>query len=189
MHACTYLNVAAGMILFGISSFTACGESQPPAKSPETAPSEATPAAATADMPPASTGQPPPAVATPTGTSLAASPPASTASGPDRTLDDIRAVVASNRDSFRACYDRSLKGHPGIKGTFVLKFVVNPDGTVKSAEADQAKSQIHASDLDTCAIAALKGLKFPPSRKGMESTVSYPFDFNPKGPQLGAPPK
>jgi len=100
-------------------------------------------------------------------------------------MNDIRAIVASNRDSFRACYDKSQKGHPDIKGTFILNFVLNPDGTVKSAQADHAKSQIHAADLETCAIATLKTLKFPPSRKGMESTVNYPFDFNPKGP----PPK
>ena len=178
MHACTYLNAAAGMLLFGLSSFAACGGSQPPANSSEPAPTESTPASTpTGDTAAASSPSP----ASPSsGASLAASPPAA---GPDRTLNDIRAVVASNRDSFRACYDRSLTAHPGIKGSFVLKFVVNPDGTVKSAEADQSKSEIHASDLETCAIAALKGLKFPPSRKGMESTVSYPFDFNPKGPQ------
>jgi TonB family protein len=97
-------------------------------------------------------------------------------------MNDIRAIVAGNRDAFRACYDRALKTHPGIKGTFVLNFVVKPDGSLKTAEADQAKSEIHVPELETCAIATLKGLKFPPSRKGMESTVNYPFDFNPKGP-------
>jgi TonB family protein len=97
-------------------------------------------------------------------------------------MDDIRAIVAGNRDLFRACYDRSLKTHPGIKGKFVLKFVVNPDGSVKSAEGDATKSEIHTPDLESCAVGVLKGLKFPPSKKGMESTVNYPFDFNPKGP-------
>jgi protein TonB len=100
-------------------------------------------------------------------------------------MDDIRAIIAGNRDAFRACYDRSVKTHPGIKGRFTLKFVVSPEGVVKSAENDATKSEIHAPDLDTCAIGVLKGLKFPPSKKGMESTVNYPFDFNPKGP----PPK
>jgi TonB family protein len=103
------------------------------------------------------------------------------AAGPDRTMDDIRAVVAGNRDLFRACYERSLKQHPGIQGSFVLKFVVNPDGSIKSAEGDASKSQIHTPDLETCAIGVLRGLKFAPSRKGMESTVNYPFDFHPKG--------
>ena len=100
-------------------------------------------------------------------------------------MNDIRAVVAGNRDAFRACYDRSLKTHPGIKGTFMLTFVVNPDGSVKSAEGDSTKSEIHAPDLESCAVGVLRGLKFPPSKKGMESKVNYPFDFNPKGP----PPK
>ena len=103
-------------------------------------------------------------------------------------MDDVRAVVAGNRDAFRACYDKSLKTHPGIKGRFMLKFVVSPEGAVKSAEADVAKSEIRASDLESCAVGVLKGLKFPPSKKGMESTVNYPFDFNPKGvpPKSGA---
>jgi TonB family protein len=100
-------------------------------------------------------------------------------------MDDIRAIVAGNRDAFRACYDKSLKAHPGIKGRFMMKFVVSPEGAVKSAEADVAKSEIKASDLESCAVGVLKGLKFPPSKKGMESTVNYPFDFNPKG----VPPK
>ncbi len=104
-------------------------------------------------------------------------------------MDDLRAIIAGNRDAFRACYEASLKKHPGIKGRFLLKFVVNPDGTVKSAGADPTKSEIHASDLETCAVGVVKGLKFPPSKKGMESTVNYPFDFNPKGPppKTGAP--
>ena len=67
----------------------------------------------------------------------------------------------------------------------MLKFVVNSDGSVKTAEGDVTKSEIHAPDLESCAVGVLKGLKFPPSKKGMESTVNYPFDFNPKGP----PPK
>ena len=66
---------------------------------------------------------------------FAADAPATVAAKPDRDINDIRAAVAGNRDAFRACYDRSLKAHPGIKGTFVLKFVVNPEGSVKSAEA------------------------------------------------------
>jgi TonB family protein len=99
----------------------------------------------------------------------------------DRNIDDIRATITSNRDRFRACYDQSQKKHSGIEGKFVLHFVVHPNGTLKAAEVDQAASQIHADDLAACAISVLKTLKFAPSKKGMESTVNYPFDFHPKG--------
>jgi TonB family protein len=184
MRACTYLNVFAGTVMFGLMSFAACGGAQSETQAPSAASSadpsnevstaaKVAPAAATgAASSPASPSSAAPAAALPT-------PPA------DRSMNDIRAIVAGNRDGFRACYDRAQKTHPGIKGTFMLKFVLNPDGSVKSAEADPAKSEIHAPELETCAVSTLRGLKFPPSRRGMESTVNYPFDFNPKGVSRG----
>ncbi len=178
MQACTYLNAVAGAVLAGLSSIAACGGAPTQASSPSS--TDPTAAVASSDI---SGPSPTPAASSPSPTPAAAS--AAPVAAPDRSTNDIRAVVASNRDSFRACYDKSLKGHPGIKGTFILSFVLNPDGTVKTAQADQSKSEIHAADVETCAVAVLKTLKFPPSRKGMESTVNYPFDFNPKGP----PPK
>jgi TonB family protein len=122
----------------------------------------------------------PPANSAPPAAPPAPAPASSASAGPDRTMDDIRAVVSAHRDVFRACYDESQKAHPGVKGALVLHFMVNPDGSVKSAEIDPKRSDIHAPDLDACAVKAVKKLKFPPSRKGMESTVNYPFDFHPR---------
>jgi TonB family protein len=183
MEACTYFNAAAASLLLALMSAGACGGSEPAPQSPSPPAAQAAPASANADpspLPP----EPIPAAATssPPAASPAAAPAASASKGtdgPDRNLNDIRAVVAGNRDVFRACYDKAQKAHPGIKGTYTLKFVVNPDGTVKSAEPDATKSEIHAAELDSCAVAALKGLKFPPSKRGMESAVNYPFDFKP----------
>ncbi|MET0594717.1 MAG: AgmX/PglI C-terminal domain-containing protein [Polyangiaceae bacterium] len=182
MEACTYFNAAAASLLLALFSFGACGGSEPAPHAPAAPPAQAAPAATYPDPSPVAP-EPLPAAATAAPAATPAAAPAASASkandGPDRNLNDIRAVVASNRDSFRACYDKAAKAHPGIKGTYTLKFVVNPDGTVKSAEADSTKSEIHAADLDTCAVAALKALKFPPSKRGMESAVNYPFDFKP----------
>jgi len=186
MQACTYLSIAASAVFFGLSSFAACGGGQTaPLSRP---PDEPAASAAPADMSAPPGASPAAASAAPSSPSLAAAAPTQ-ASPPDRNMDDIRAIVAGNRDAFRACYDRSLTKHPGIKGRFTLKFVVSPEGVVKSAEGDATKSEIHAPDLESCAIGVLKGLKFPPSKKGMESTVNYPFDFNPKGapPKAGSP--
>ena len=102
-------------------------------------------------------------------------------------MNDIQAVVASNRDTFRACYEESLKTHPGIKGAYILHFVVNPDGSVKSAAADPTRSEIHTADLESCTVKAVKALKFPPSSKGFESTVNYPFDFHPRASSKTSP--
>ena len=193
MEACTYFNAAAASLLLGMLSFGACGGSAPSpgsaASSPPPASTQASSSPAYPDpspiapepVPAAATSSPAPASAAP------ASSPAKASEGPDRSLNDIQAIVTNNRDLFRACYDKAAKAHPGIKGTYTLKFVVNPDGSVKSAEADSTKSEIHAADMDTCAVAALKTLKFPPSKKGMESAVSYPFNFKPQGAPSKAP--
>jgi TonB family protein len=189
MEACTYFNAAAASLLFALLSSGACGGSSPPPSAPPPAAPPAAEPMTTYPQPSPVPPEPVPAAATgPSAPAPAASAaPAKAVEGPDRTINDIQAVVASNRDAFRACYDKAAKAHPGIKGKYTLKFVVNPDGTVKTAEADATKSDIHASDLDACAVAALKALKFPPSKRGMESAVNYPFEFKPQGGPKSAP--
>ena len=189
MEACTYFNAAVASLLLGLLSAGACGGTAPAPSAPPPAAAETTsttPSTSTTSSDP-SPVPPEPLPAASTGSATGAAAPAATADkatdGPDRNLNDIRAVVAGNRDAFRACYDKAAKARPGIKGTYTLKFVVNPDGTVKSAEPDATKSEIHATELDSCAVATLKTLKFPPSRRGMESSVNYPFDFKPHGAQ------
>ena len=178
MEACTYFNAAAAALLLGLLSSGACGGSAP-APSPPPAPTETAPAAAYPDPSPIPPQPVAAAATTPTPAPAASANKAN--DGPDRNLNDIQAIVTNNRDVFRACYDKVAKSQPGIKGTYTLKFVVNPDGTIKSAEGDSTKSEIHAPELDKCAVAALKTLKFPPSKRGMESAVSYPFNFKPQG--------
>jgi TonB family protein len=155
------------------ASIAACGASQNVATATPEAPKAepAPPAASSAAMPDAPAHAPPAA-----------------SSAPDRNDNDIQAVIGQNRQLFRDCYERSEKAHPGIKGKYVLKFVIKPDGSVKSAETDQSTSQIHQSDMASCAEAAVRTLKFPPNKKGKETTARYPFDFNPKGPSASAPP-
>ena len=188
MEACTYFNAAAASLLFALLSSGACGGSSPPPSAPPPAAAPAGDAVTAYPQPSPVPPEPVPAATGPSAPAPAASAaPAKAVEGPDRTINDIQAVVASNRDAFRACYDKAAKAHPGIKGKYTLKFVVNPDGTVKSAEADATKSDIHASDLDACAVTALKALKFPPSKRGMESAVNYPFEFKPQGGPKSAP--
>ncbi len=97
----------------------------------------------------------------------------------DRGIDDYRKIIQDNRDKFRRCYQASLKAHPGIKGNVTLTFVLAPKGEVKEAAIDKGASDITEPDLETCMVSVLKTLAFPPSKRGMESTVRYPFNFNP----------
>ncbi len=122
-----------------------------------------------------------PAASTQAPKTVGAAQPDSAGAVNDRGLNDYRAIITANRDKFRACYEASLKAHPGVHGTVMLKFLLAPDGSMKEAAVEPDASEIHADDLDRCLIATVKGLKFPPSKRGMESTVRYPFTFSPGG--------
>lgn len=96
-----------------------------------------------------------------------------------RTTEVIAKVIKDNRAPFRACYEKGRKELPDLKGTLTLHFVLDPEGKVKLAELNLERSTIKSPMVADCAIAELKKLKFPPSSRGMESSVNYPFDFKP----------
>jgi TonB family protein len=87
--------------------------------------------------------------------------------------------MAANRDKVRACYDAALAQNPGSHGDLVLDFVIDPRGEVKQAEVNWSASELHIPELDSCAVDVVRSLHFPASSRGLESKVSYPFNFNP----------
>jgi TonB family protein len=121
-----------------------------------------------------------------TESATAASAPAQ---GPkdSRGKQEIQQVMADNRDKVRACYDAALQQNPGIKGGLVIDFTIDPHGDVKQAEVNWSQSDLHIPELDTCAVDTVKSFKFPASSRGLESKVSYPFNFNPPRPGKPAP--
>lgn len=96
-----------------------------------------------------------------------------------RTTEVIQKIVQDNRKSVRSCYDKAKKDLPGLEGTLTIHFVLDPEGAVKKAEVNLERSQIKNAELGECAIKELKKMKFPPSSRGMESTINYPFNFKP----------
>ncbi|MES1186255.1 MAG: AgmX/PglI C-terminal domain-containing protein, partial [Myxococcales bacterium] len=64
------------------------------------------------------------------------------------------------------------------KGDMVIHFVVDPDGKVKKADLNQERSTIKSPAVVDCSIKVIQGIKFPPSSRGMDTTVNYPFNFN-----------
>ena len=150
----------------------ACGGPDKPAEQP------------VAELPPPAEEPPKPIEATNTGDSGAGSdstPPAEApaAGGPveTRSSEVIAQVIKDNRKPFRDCYEKGKQKIPELEGTLTLFFVLGPKGDVKKAELNKERSNIVEPVVADCAIAALKALKFPPSSRGMESTVNYPFDF------------
>jgi hypothetical protein len=107
-----------------------------------------------------------------------AKPPGNTVAE-TRTMTVIRDVVLKNRQKVRDCYEAALRRTPGLRGTLTLHFILDPKGRVRHAELNQERSTLKDPSLAGCAIDALKRLSFPPSSRGFESEVNYPFDFKP----------
>jgi outer membrane biosynthesis protein TonB len=95
-----------------------------------------------------------------------------------RTMEVIAQIVKDNRKPVRDCFDKAKKDLPDLKGDMVIHFVVDPEGKVKKAELNQERSTIKSPVVVDCSIKILQGIKFPPSSRGMDTTVNYPFNFN-----------
>ena len=187
MRACSYLNTVAVCGILVLSVFAGCGGKETPP--PETA--------SAASEEPAVASESEPAGAAPAAESNeeslmgsedpASNPSAATdkgggspAPGEDtRTSEVVQKIVMEKRPIVRKCYEDALKELPGLKGDVVIHFVLDPEGKVKKAELNQEKSTLKSPKVVECAINVIKGIKFPPSSRGMQSEINYPFNFNP----------
>jgi len=95
-----------------------------------------------------------------------------------RTMEVIAKIVKDNRQPVRDCMDKAKKELPDLKGDMVIHFVVDPEGKVKKAELNQERSTLKAPAVVECAIKTIKGINFPPSSRGMDTTVNYPYNLN-----------
>lgn len=107
--------------------------------------------------------------------------PHATGTGPKeaRTQQVIADVVAQNRGKVRACYEAERAKSPELSGTLTVHFTLDPKGHVTEAHVVEARTTLKQPSLHRCSIEALKALSFPPSSRGFESQVNYPFDFKP----------
>lgn len=95
-----------------------------------------------------------------------------------RTMEVIAAVVKENRKPVRECFEKAKKELPDLKGDMVIHFVVDPQGKVRKAELNQERSSLKSPVVVDCAVKVVQAIKFPPSSRGMDTTVNYPFNLN-----------
>lgn len=107
-------------------------------------------------------------------------PPAKSGAAEEtRTLEVIAKILKDNRKPVRDCYEKALKDNPTLKGDMVIHFALNPEGQIKKIELNQERSTLKSPEVADCAIAEIKKIKFPPSSRGMETVVNYPYNLNP----------
>ena len=97
-----------------------------------------------------------------------------------RTMEVIAQIVKDNRKPVRECFDKAKKDLPDLKGTMVINFILDPEGKIKKIELNQERSDLKSPAVVDCAIKVMQGIKFPPSSRGMDTTVNYPLKFNVK---------
>jgi hypothetical protein len=167
----------------------ACGSKEPaPAQSPDqVAAAEPAPAPEAAAAEPAPDSEPAAAEPGWEGEDSAKKPAGEAASpAPDtkgeetRTVEVISKLVKEQRQPVRDCYDKARKDIPDLKGDMVIHFVLDPEGKIKKIELNVERSTLKSPPVADCAIKVIRGIKFPPSSRGMDTTVNYPYNLNPK---------
>jgi hypothetical protein len=178
MKACAVTGLFFSVTALCALGFAACGGGAsvaPPGAEPSNGATSPATEPNTVEAPPRASATPAPAdsAATP------AEPPADLGEGDSRTTESIAAVVKTHRKEARDCYEKALKQTPGLKGDLVIHFTLKPSGEVKQAELNEERSTIRQAMVSTCVIGVIRAIAFPKSSKGLETTVNYPFNFNP----------
>ncbi len=97
--------------------------------------------------------------------------------GFDRDL--IRQVVHAHRAQVRYCYERELQRVPSLAGKVGVRFVISPDGTVRSAQVDD--STLNNATVERCLLSRVASWTFPKPKAGGVVIVTYPFVFRAAG--------
>jgi hypothetical protein len=89
----------------------------------------------------------------------------------------IQRIVRQNFGRFRLCYEGGLRKNPNLEGRVSVRFAIDREGTVASAQL--GGSDLPDSQVASCVVAAFYGLGFPKPEGGLVS-VSYPILFAPQ---------
>jgi hypothetical protein len=87
----------------------------------------------------------------------------------------VQRVVRERFGAFRSCYEQGLPRNPDLVGVVRVRFVIDRDGTVTSAQDDG--STVPDAAVVNCVVNEYSKLSFPRPEGGIV-TVVYPIDFH-----------
>ena len=97
---------------------------------------------------------------------------------PKAVIDEKLKSVAP---AVQACYARSLKTQPNLRGSVSVNFVVGPDGKVAHTEAGETDDALTDAPTVDCILAEIGKLVFP-EPKGGRVFINYPLKLEPTKP-------
>ncbi len=86
----------------------------------------------------------------------------------------IRRYIKRNIQKIQYCYEKELLAKSNLSGTVQTQFLINPDGTVKSATGNGVDTEVAS-----CVASVIKAIQFPKPKGGGSVQVNYPFIFRP----------
>jgi TonB family protein len=78
----------------------------------------------------------------------------------------------------QSCYERELKLSPSLHGKVVVRFTIRTNGRVGDAGIDS--STMRSEEVSNCIVRLVRTWSFP-FRPAQDTTVSFPFVFQPGG--------
>jgi TonB family protein len=92
--------------------------------------------------------------------------------------DAIARAVAEHRDEIKYCYEKEINAeNPDLAGRVSVRWVIGASGQVTSAGV--ASTSLRNAAVESCVVAVIKRIAFPPVKGGGVAEVTYPFVFRP----------
>ncbi len=92
----------------------------------------------------------------------------------------IRRLILSRMGGIRACYDNAILKDPNIAGKLAVKFTINAQGAVSSAQA--VDTTIANAEMVSCVVGVVRRISFPQPDGGETVVVTYPLQFSQAAP-------
>jgi hypothetical protein len=161
------------------SGLGGCGGGSTP---PATSPGKATSGTKSADPPDQATDE---ALAAQIAKDQGSADQAGTSGGEDTApktdearKNELYKLVKERRPAVLECVKAARKKNPKVGTDLVITFMLNSDGTFKEPPGVvKDRTDITDPKVIACALDIVKGIKFPPHPKGMESSFTYPYKF------------
>ncbi len=103
--------------------------------------------------------------------------PLSDGPGLSRTDEEIQIVFDRHKSALYRLYNRELRKNPTLRGQMVLRFTIQPDGSVSMCELKS--SDMNAPQLASQVVGRVKTFDFG-AKEGIPAiTILYPIDFLP----------
>ncbi|MCC6556224.1 MAG: AgmX/PglI C-terminal domain-containing protein [Polyangiaceae bacterium] len=100
--------------------------------------------------------------------------------GSSDRLQPILEVVKSKRDGFRCCFDLYARKNPGAQGRLAFTMKLKPDGALLEGHIKKDESDVTAPEIESCMVELAKGIAWPASPSGKETTYTHRFEFKPR---------